>query len=175
MIKDSNLTIQKLEAARSQLQTAIQLWFADGDPISIHTLTCAAHQILHDMHVQRGGAPLLFDSIFVKDGRLAEWNRGVKAPMNFFKHADRDANGTMAFDPSLTECFLMMSLYLIEGLDTPLTLTEAACAFWCVLHNPDWLNMPGQDRFINCLPVDELAYLRHISKQRFYSMYKLLW
>ncbi len=167
MIKDANLTIQKLETARSQLQTAIQLWFADGDPISIHTLTCAAHQILHDIHVQRGGYPLIFDSIFAKEGYRAQWNRGVKAHMNFFKHADRDTNGTILFDPSLTEPFFMMSLYILEGLGTPLAPAEAACAFWCVLHNPDWLDMPGQDRFLNCLQADELANLREIPKQRF--------
>jgi len=90
--------------------------------------------------------------------------------MHFFKHADRDANGTMAFDPSLTDPFLAMSLYILEGLVAPLTLTEAAWAFWCILHHPDWLDMPGQDRFINCFNSDELVQLRHVPKQRFYRM-----
>jgi len=173
MNQSHNRPIQKLEVARSQLLTAIQLWFADGDPISIHTLAGAAYQILHDIHMQRGGSPLLFDSVFVKGDRRAQWNHAVKEHMNFFKHADRDPNGTIAFDPSLTEPFLSLSLFILEGLGAQLTPEEAAFQFWCVLHNPDWLDDRGQDRFINRFNADELTEYRHTPRQGFCSMYKL--
>jgi hypothetical protein len=35
----NGFTVTKLECARRQLDTAIELWFGDGDPISIRTLT----------------------------------------------------------------------------------------------------------------------------------------
>ena len=126
MDQNSNRTIQKLEAARSQLHTALQLWFGDGDPISIHTLTCAAYQILHDIHMHRGGCPLLFDSVFVKGDRRAQWNHAVKEHMNFFKHANRDPNGTIAFDPSLTEPFILCALLTLEDLGAKHTSEETA-------------------------------------------------
>jgi hypothetical protein len=47
--------ISKIEAACRQLNTAIKLWFADGDLVSIHTLACSAHQIVHDINRQKGG------------------------------------------------------------------------------------------------------------------------
>jgi hypothetical protein len=41
------LAVTKQSAARSQLETAIRLWFYEGDPVAIHTLAVAAHDCLH--------------------------------------------------------------------------------------------------------------------------------
>ena len=49
------VAITKLDAARRQLWVAISLWFQDGDEVAIHTLACAAHQIIHDINQHRGG------------------------------------------------------------------------------------------------------------------------
>lgn len=38
--------ISKIEAVKRQVNTAIQLYFHQMDPVAIHTLTCAAHEIL---------------------------------------------------------------------------------------------------------------------------------
>ena len=53
------LPVSKFDAARRQLETAIRLYFFQGDPISIHTLASAAAQILHDLSRHRGGGELL--------------------------------------------------------------------------------------------------------------------
>ena len=54
--------ISKIESARRQLDCAIELWFLDKDEVSIHTLVAAAHQIIHDIKVQRGEKrDLLYD------------------------------------------------------------------------------------------------------------------
>jgi hypothetical protein len=42
------INVSKMAAAKSQLLEAINLFLEERDPISIHTLTCAALQILHD-------------------------------------------------------------------------------------------------------------------------------
>ena len=44
-----SIVIAKLDAAKRQLQTAIALFFDDGDPISIHTLACAAYDVIDDV------------------------------------------------------------------------------------------------------------------------------
>ena len=49
MTEFEKISISKLDAACRQLDCAIELWFADGDPVSIHTLACASHQIIHDI------------------------------------------------------------------------------------------------------------------------------
>ena len=174
MINGLSHPIQKLEAARNQLRTAIQLWFADGDPISIHTLTCAAHQIIHDIHAHMGGQDLIFDSIFVKNNRRTEWIHAVKEHMNFFKHAEKNANDTIEFNPSLTEPFLMLSLLNLESIGEQLTHEESVFIVWCCLHNPDWLSELGQKTFIDRFSVEQLSSLRKIPKSNFQSLYKII-
>ena len=80
--------------------------------------------------------------------------------MNFFKHADKDPNGTIAFDPSLTEPFIMLSLLTLEDLGAQHTSEETAFFLWCALNNSDWLNEQGLAKFIHHLPVQHLAHLR---------------
>ena len=82
--------IGKLEAAHRQLSTAIELWFNNGDIVSIHTLACAAHQIIHDLNSKQGGRDLIYDSIIIKDEYRNEACRLLREHMNFFKHADDD-------------------------------------------------------------------------------------
>ena len=40
------MNISKLDAAKRQLETAVELFFNHKDPVSIHTLTRAVHEIL---------------------------------------------------------------------------------------------------------------------------------
>ncbi len=49
------IQITKLDAVLSQLETAIALWFNDGDPLSIHTLASAAYQIIYDLNKHQKG------------------------------------------------------------------------------------------------------------------------
>ena len=59
-------TISKLDAACSQLETAIRLFSQEGDEVSIHTLACAAYEIIHTISKKRGRKKLLmFDSDLV--------------------------------------------------------------------------------------------------------------
>jgi hypothetical protein len=55
-----SILVSKSDVARSQLETAIQLWFADGDPVSIHTLAVAAHDCLHTLSKLTGKPPLSY-------------------------------------------------------------------------------------------------------------------
>jgi hypothetical protein len=48
------MKVKKLDAARHQLRTAIELWFCDGDPISIPTLAFASYEIIHVASKTRG-------------------------------------------------------------------------------------------------------------------------
>jgi len=48
------LHINKLDAAKRQLRAAIRLWFDDGDPVAIHTLAHASHEIIHSLFKKKG-------------------------------------------------------------------------------------------------------------------------
>ena len=47
------LRISKIEAARRQLDSAIELWFLDKDEVSVHTLAAAAYQLVRQRNDQR--------------------------------------------------------------------------------------------------------------------------
>ena len=46
--------VTKIDAARRQLATAIDLWFNDKDAVSIHTLAYAAYDVIHGLSKRRG-------------------------------------------------------------------------------------------------------------------------
>jgi hypothetical protein len=52
------IEISKLDAAKRQLKTAINLYFSYGDPVSIHTLASAAREILYDLNKKHSGMPI---------------------------------------------------------------------------------------------------------------------
>ena len=90
------ITISKLDAARRQLRTAMTLWFGEGDPVSIHTLANAAYEVIHVISKKRNKYrhDLLFDSDLIKDEYRGEFNKLIKKPGNFFKHAKDDFDDT---------------------------------------------------------------------------------
>ena len=99
--------ITKLDAARRQLETAVILWFHEGDPVSIHTLAAAAYQILYDLNKKRGGDPMMKDAKIIRPECLKECHRIFAKWENFFKHADQDPSETLQFPPQVTRTFIL--------------------------------------------------------------------
>jgi hypothetical protein len=87
MTNRTKITVTKIDAAKRQLRTAIRLWFEDGDPVSIHALAFAAYEIAHVVSKKRNRArrELIFDTLMVKDGYRADWNKNIKKHANFFQ------------------------------------------------------------------------------------------
>ncbi len=92
MVRKS-ITISKLDAAKRQLETAITLYFHDGDPVSIHTLTSAAYNVIRTINKKRNGPPMFEKDEFIEDYVKPEYQDQVRKQLNeaenFFKHADR--------------------------------------------------------------------------------------
>ena len=97
------IRVPKLDAAKRQLHTAIQLWFEDGDPVSIHTLVSAAHEIIHTLFKRKGLKGLLFDNPDIPAQVRSEFAQAIKSAANAFKHARDDPTGTTEFAPVLNE------------------------------------------------------------------------
>jgi len=97
-----------------QIDTAITLWFNEGDPVSIHTLACSAYQIVHDINQKTGWRDLLYDSVVIKDEYRKKWVDTIKRPYNFLKHADKDASDSIEFDSSTNEVFIMFTCLGLE-------------------------------------------------------------
>lgn len=100
------MTVSKLDAARRQLETAVNLYFHEGDPVSIHTLTSTAYEVLRDIN---DGQSMIKDWMkdYIRPEVLKEFRDKVNEGQNFFKHADRDAEKTLIFEPETTQIWLM--------------------------------------------------------------------
>lgn len=158
------IKITKLDAARRQLRTAIELWFADGDPVSIHVLAFSAHEIIHRLYKLRGLKDLMFDSILIKDEYRNEFAKMIKEDVRFFKHADTDPNATRDFNPLTNLLFLLMSVIGIERMGEKLGDVETAFNFWNYLRNPHWF---PEDVAKERIPIERLNKMRAMEKRGF--------
>jgi hypothetical protein len=134
------LIISKLDAARRQLETAIRIYFHNGDPVSIHTLTAAGYNVVRDINDKRGGDPMLAKQQImdrVKPEYQKMFRDKINEAENFFKHADNDPSASLKFDPRQTEILIVdacSQYYKLTGEDLPLSVIFRA---WYIANNPE--------------------------------------
>jgi hypothetical protein len=73
------IRIGKMDAAHRQLKAAIRLWFADEDPVAVHTLAAASHEIILALFKKSGLSGLLFDSEDFKAEHREKIVRAIKS------------------------------------------------------------------------------------------------
>jgi hypothetical protein len=161
--------ISKLEAARRQLDTALQLWFDDGEPISIHVLAFSAYDVIHAVSKKRNPnrANLLFDSAMIKDEFRGEWAVLIKTPSGFFKHARNDPEGTIDFNPKLSELLMTFAIRGVAACNMDLTPIEAASLFYCAFQRPSLFSEKGRKLHLENMPIEGLDEIQRLPKRQF--------
>jgi hypothetical protein len=145
---DQELKVSKLDAARRQLETVVRLYFHDGDPVSIHTLTAAGYNVLRDVNAKRGGAPMMVkDQLkqYVKPEMQKEFHDLLHAAENFFKHADRDHDAVLDFMPKQSELMIYdacSKYYELTGEQPP--LFQVYRAWFMVTHRELFSHVPAE-------------------------------
>ncbi len=97
----------KFDVAERQLLQAIQMFFREEDPISIHTLAEASNQVLNDIGGKYGARSFLRDNDSIRPEKRKEWLQLIFKSRNFFKHADRDKNDIHEFKPMFNDFSLL--------------------------------------------------------------------
>lgn len=141
--KDNLLSVTKLDAARRQLDAALLLYFNDGDPVAVHSLAGATHDLLRDLSAKSGSKMLIEGSLLVGIGPelTEEFRKVMRRPQNFFKHADRDPHSLLQFSPRTTDLLLLDCSAKYLEVTGELTLLQQAFEKWCLLHYPQfWRN-----------------------------------
>ncbi len=165
-------TVTKIEVARRQLRTAIELCFYDGDPISIHTLAAASHQVFHDLNKKNGGPSLMFDTGYIKDEYRQEFTANIKHASNFMKHADRpnDSAGlTLEFRPESNRDFMLFSIICLGYLNEELGTTEIAFERWHTFNDPNLMSEAGKTAFENSFTTEQRDIFRRMEKHKFFE------
>lgn len=112
--------VTKIEAARRQIDAAIDLYFSGGDFLAIYTIGFAAHQILNDIydhHRDDGFLQAMSQKL------PSDFRRHLANPANFLKHADRDRDACL---PEISyiqiEAVLCVSTVLYKRISGDLSL-----------------------------------------------------
>jgi len=172
MSENKKYTIKKIEASIRQLDTAIQLWFNEGDEIAIHVLACSAYQIINDINLRKKGDNLLFFNDHIDDKYVNKFNSYLKKHYNFFKHADKDHNpeGIIEFDPRLTEGFILYSILGLESFGIKISFYCSAFLFAFSVNNPEL--MTGSVKiFIDSIPIERLDEIRKFKRAQLLSWF----
>lgn len=104
--------LTKLEAAQRQLNRAIQMLFAEDDPVCTHTLAGAASILLTDL-LEHHKPSSTWEQKAQEDNDLgrAEFFRIARKAQNFLKHARDDPNESLEFNPSDTDALLALAVF----------------------------------------------------------------
>lgn len=89
------IELTKIDVAEAQIRTAVKLFFENAHPVPVHTLACAAREIVATLGQKLGIKTILEE---VADNLLTEKREVLKkatAFVNFMKHADRDPQGVL--------------------------------------------------------------------------------
>ncbi|MFZ6049397.1 hypothetical protein ACFW0H_25150 [Pseudomonas sp. CR3202] len=124
------ITLTKLDVAERQLLTAINLFFQEQDAVSIHTLSEAASQVLHDFGRSRGVKSIFRDSDKIRPDKKKEFLYYLFKFRNFFKHADKDVHEVYEFEEDINIFSLLDAVKVhrsIKGALTPETLAFLTC------------------------------------------------
>jgi len=135
------LKLIKLDCARRQLEIAIELYFMERDPVSIHTLAGAVYQLLADLNKHRGGKPMLAEPESLKGivipGKEIELSRMMSKAENFFKHADRDPEEVIDFHPEANEHIIWEACIKYAELAGEQTPGMQAMNLWFQVRHPE--------------------------------------
>jgi hypothetical protein len=164
------LKFSKLDCARRQLELAIELYFLERDPVSIHTLVSAARQILTDINKHRGGKPLFTEAQAFKGivipGKEKELAQLFRNPANFFKHADDDPDASIDFSPDFNEVILWETSRKYRELTSETIPAMGAINVWFQARHPEIFT----DEFFKQKEFKNIASgITSLSKIQFYK------
>lgn len=145
--------ITKESAAKSQLETAILLWFNYNDPISILTLAHAANDCYNALggHV---GKPSLFQN-WLKTKSIA-FQKRTREVQNFIKHGRINLKGSVRYMPRLGEILIADSIECHEAVAGDATNLMALFDIRFALENPDRVREVNRLLFADGPEVEEL-------------------
>lgn len=166
------MKLNKIDVACSMLDTSIELWFYQKDPVSIHTLVCSSYQIIHDINKQIGWRDLLYDSLVIKDEYQKEINKMLKESYNYFKHADKDINQTIEFNPELSITYIMFSCFGLKCLSIPSNNVREAFVSYYALMKPEVLKIDAKEKIMSIVNKEKINSILEMKKSDDLEIFK---
>lgn len=161
----ARIKVNKTEAARRQIDTAIRMLFSYEEPVAIHTIAGAAFRILRDLAGKRTDSYMQkVTQAMIKPGMESEFWRQWNVPTNFLKHADKDPEAKLEdFDEEANEGILFMASLYYQDLGHQLTPEMITLVSWYTAMHPDFLREDASAIFKQA-PLQSGTCLRNKSR-----------
>jgi hypothetical protein len=142
----AKIRVSKMDVVRRQLDTAIRMTFGEEDAVAIHSVAAAANQILRDICNDRGDVESYCQvkCLVRPECEATFWTDLFNRSANFFKHADRDANGIHEMDDEDADFIILFALHWYEGLGFFLTPEMRVFANWLTMCRPELLKADAE-------------------------------
>ena len=134
-----NVKVRKLDAGVAQLKEAIRLFFEKRDPIAVHSLAGAASSLLVDLGRYKDVDSCVRGSPHIRDDKRGLWIKKINEAQNFFKHADKDPEKELEFNPFLTQMLILEGCFLVEALTGKMFPEALLFVAWFGLKHPELL------------------------------------
>jgi len=134
----ATIKVNKIEAARRQIDAAIRLLFDNEDPIAIHTLTMAGFRILRDLaDKQNCNFNKEVKSLFKPGMEGKAWG-AMQSFANFLKHAQKDPDAIIDnIQEEINEIILFFASLYYRDLGYQFTPEMLALHTWYSTIHPD--------------------------------------
>lgn len=159
----AKIRVNKIEAARRQIDVAIKWLFLNEDPIAIHTLASAAFRILRDISDKRNDSKMkqCLKAIIRPNMEKEFWTKMNKSA-NFFKHADKDHDAILDnVDEKVNDRVLLISCLYYQDLGYQITVEMSVLLSWYIAIYPDVFK---DNKYLANISTDQLNYLRYKSR-----------
>ena len=125
--------------AKSQIDTAINLFCHETDHVSAHVLAWAASEMLHGVAEASGISSFQSEiDIRLRPERKREWYSHLKRAYNFSKHADRDPHDDLTdFRPETTGWAIFAGIVNYSRIYDHVTWRMFVFRFWFFSRHPD--------------------------------------
>lgn len=147
--------VTKHSAAQSQLETAIQLWFNEGDPVAIHTLAVAAHDCFNALVKNATGKPSEIET-WIKTKSKGFQKRILEA-QNFFKHGQKDLKATFHHVPIYSEMLMMECVKCYERLNGKRNALMRVFTNRFLFEHPETIEENFREHFMKNIGFNSLA------------------
>lgn len=146
IIKMSELNVDKIGAAKRQLELAIRLFFQNEDSIGIHTLVSAGFRILHDIGKSKNSDINQYLSSVIKPQMQGQFWKTFSRAANFFKHADNDPDATLeGVKEEVNDVMILFACFLYRDIESVWTPTMTAFIAWYLLIHPEFSKYLNDD------------------------------
>lgn len=127
------IEIDKIIAARNMFNDAILLFYERRSVISIHHLAHAAHEVLCAIT----GDSFMRDSVALTSEAKKKFKSIFNNSKNFIKHADKDPDARLTFNPE-TNIFILLDCawIIILNIDETCVYSQTVIA-WCTYVYPE--------------------------------------